>query len=61
MALTVRVEIGTPHRIEAPCPGCGWDDVWEVAMLRLTPHGVTTFGYSRRCARCRTTLVLRPS
>lgn len=51
-SLGIMVVAGTPRRIDAACPVCGWADLWEFTAHSLTPSGVGVLGVIRQCARC---------
>lgn len=52
MVHVVTLTPGTPTKLDDECPACGWADIWEVAILSLSPNGVCTVAIARRCLRC---------
>lgn len=53
MAASIIIAPGTPARLDADCPRCGWSDVWQIEMHSLTAHGVGTIAVATWCFRCR--------
>lgn len=52
MALSAHIIAGTPQRLDADCPDCGWADLWQVALHTLSDTGVNTIGTHTQCMRC---------
>ncbi len=43
---------GARRRLQATCRECGWADLWEVRLYRLTETGPVQVGIICECARC---------